>query len=103
MANFLVKSKAGPSTPPVRHEKVAESTDFDRVFKPFALKKGVEVASMNCFGTLRKGVEENPIVVLDGGAPLPPLPAPAIRSSPVSLLGVGHISVSCSTSTNTTL
>lgn len=101
MAKFLAKSKAGPPMPPTRHEE-AESTDFDRVFKPFALRKGVEVAPTNCYGT-REGVEENPIVVLDSGAPLSPSPAPVIRSPPVSLLGVVRISVSCSRFTNTTL
>ena len=90
MANFLAKSKAGPSIPSTGHKEVAGSTDFDKVFKPFALRKGVEVAPINYFGTRRRssdGVGENPIVVLDDEILLPSQPAHVIRS-PVGLPGV---------------
>ena len=86
--------------PPARHREVAESTDFDRVFKPFALRKGIEVAPINHFGTPREGVKKNPIVVLDGGAPPLPPPAPVTRSPPVSLPGALHISVARCIPTN---
>lgn len=92
MANFLVKSKAGPSIPSARHRE-AESTDFDRVFKPFALRKGVEVAPINYHITPRDDVEKNIIVVSEGGTPLPSPPPPVIRPPPVSLPGVVHASV----------
>jgi hypothetical protein len=101
MANFLAKSKAGPSIPPARHREVAESTDFDRVFKPFALRKGVEVAPINHFDTPREGLKKNPIFVLDGEAPLLPSPAPVTRSPPVGLPGAIKISAARSTFTNT--
>ena len=99
MANFLAKSKAGPSMPSARHKEVAKSTDFDRVFKPFALRRGVEMAPVNYFGTPRKSVEENSSVVSDGGTHLPQPPATVIWSPPVSLPGAVHISVSCFTLT----
>ena len=82
--------------PSAGHKEAMESTDFDRVFRPFALRKGIDVASINYFGAPREGVEENPVDVLDGGALLSPPPAPVIQ-------GVAHISVSCFASTNTTL
>ncbi|KAF9646857.1 hypothetical protein BDM02DRAFT_3188474 [Thelephora ganbajun] len=88
MANFLAKSKAGLSTLSTEHKEATESTDFDRVFKPFALRKGVEMAPINYFGThqrLLDDVEENPITILDDRTPLPPPPALVIRSPPISL------------------
>ena len=91
MANFLAKSKVGPSIPSTGQKGAAESTDFDKVFKPFALRKGVEVAPINFFGIRRgslDGVEENPIVVLDDETRLSSLPAPVIPPPPVSLPGV---------------
>lgn len=90
MANFFAKSKAGRSIPSSGHDDVAESTDFDKVFKPFALRKGVEVAPINYFGARRRsldGVEDNPIVLSDGGTLLPSPPI-VIRPPPVSLPGV---------------
>ena len=93
MANFLAKSKVGPSIPSAEYREAAKSTDFDKVFKPFALRKGVEVAPINYFGTRRRpldGVEENPSVVLDDQTPLPSPPSPATRSPPVSLPGDSH-------------
>jgi len=93
MANFFAKSKAGPSIPSTGYDEAAESTDFDKVFKPFALRKGVEVAPTNYFGASRRsldGVEENPIVLLDDETLLPSLPASVMRSPPLSLPGVIH-------------
>lgn len=78
------------------HKEVAEATDFDKVFKPFALRKGVEVAPINYFVTrLRSldGVEENPIVLLDDETPLPSLSAPVIHSPPADLPGMIFISL----------
>jgi chromatin assembly factor 1 subunit A len=97
MANFFAKPKAGPSIPPTGHKEAAESTDFDKVFKPFALRKGVEVVPINHFGTRRRpldGMEDNLIIVLDDETPLPASPAPVIRSPPASLPGAIHISLS---------
>ena len=88
MASFFAKSKAGPSIPSTGHSEPSESTDFDKVFKPFALKKGVEVAPINYFVARRRpldGVEENPIVLLDDETPLP---VSVIRSPPANLPGV---------------
>ena len=96
MANFFAKSKAEPSIPSTGHKEAAEATDFDKVFKPFALRKGIEVAPINHFSTRRRsldGVEENPIVVLDGETPLPLPPAPVIRPPPVDLPGMIYISL----------
>lgn len=97
MANFLAKSKAEPTIPLTDHKEATEVTDFDKVFKPFALRRGVEVVPINYFGTRRRsldGVEENPIIVLDGETPLQSLPAPVIRCPPIDLPGVIHISFS---------
>ena len=97
MANFLAKSRTESTIPSTDHKEAAEATDFDKVFKPFALRKGIEMVPINYFGTrLRSldGVEENPIVVLDGATPPPSLPAPLIRYPPVNLPGVIHISLS---------
>lgn len=55
--------------PLARHKEETESNDFDRVFRPFALRKGVEVAPVNYFDTPREGLEEKPIVVSDGRPP----------------------------------
>jgi len=91
MANFFAKSKAGPSIPSTGDNDSAESTDFDKVFKPFALRKGVEVAPINYLSARRKlsdGMEENPIVLLDDETLLPSPHVPVIRSPPVSLPGV---------------
>ena len=74
--------------PSTGHKEAAEASDFDKVFKPFALKKDVEVAPINYFGTRRRSLEENPIAVLDNETPLSPPSAPVIRSPPVSLPGV---------------
>jgi len=97
MANFFAKSKAEPSIPLTGKKEAAEATDFDTVFKPFALRRGVEVAPINYFGAHRRslnGVEENPIVVFGGKTPLPPLPAHVIQSLPVNLPGVIRVSFS---------
>jgi len=96
MANFLAKSTAGPSIPLTGYREAAESTDFDKVFKPFALRKGVEVAPISYFGTHRgslDGVEENTVVVLDDENLLPLPSAPVPQSLPVSLSGVNHVPV----------
>ena len=97
MANFFAKSKAEPSIPSTGHKEAAEATDFDKVFKPFALRKGVEVAPINYFGTHRRsldGVEENPIVVFGDGTPLSPPPTHVIPFLPVRLPGVICVSFS---------
>lgn len=92
MTSFFSKPKTEPSIPLAGNE-AAEATDFDKVFKPFALKKGVKVAPINSFGARRKsldGVEENPIIVLDDEPPL--LPHAAVtRSPPSSLPGMTYI------------
>jgi len=96
MANFFAKSKAETSMSSTGHKEAAEATDFDKVFKPFALKKGVEVAPINYFGACRRsldGVKANPIVVLDSETPLPPPSASVIDSPPVGLPGMIHISL----------
>jgi len=90
MAIFFAKSKSGPSISSSGDNDAAGSTDFDKVFKPFALKKGIEVAPINYFGARRRcldGVEDNSIV-LSGGDTLLPSPPVVIRSLPVSLPGV---------------
>ena len=90
MANFFAKSKAGPSISPSGHNDAVEFTDFDKAFKPFALKKGVEVAPINYFSARRRssnGVEDNSIVPSDGDT-LPPSPFVVIRSPSASLPGV---------------
>jgi hypothetical protein len=91
MADFLAKSKVGSSVLPTKQREVAESTDFDKVFKPFALRRGIDVAPMSYFGASRgrlKGVEDNPIAALDGGvSPLPPPPALVIQPPPINLPG----------------
>ena len=100
MANFLAKSKVEPPMPSARHKEAAESTDFEKVFKPFALRKGVELAPINRFGMHRRlldGVEENPIVVLDDEKLLPPLSAPVIQSSSLSSPGTIHTSLTTGT------
>lgn len=79
---------------PLAGNEAAEATDFDKVFKPFALKKGVKVAPINSFGERRKsldGVEENPIVVLDDEPPLLPPHTVMMRSPPSNLPGMAHI------------
>jgi len=89
MANFFAKSKAGPSISLSGHNDAAESTDFDKVFKPFALKKGVEVVPINYFCARRRssdGVEDNCVVLSDGNT-LPP-PTPVVIRSPLTLPGV---------------
>jgi chromatin assembly factor 1 subunit A len=94
MANFFARTKAGPSIPPTGYKGATGSTDFDRVFKPFALRKGVEVAPINHFGTHRRlleGVEDDSVIVLDDETPLPPSSAPGIRSPPASLPGMIYI------------
>jgi hypothetical protein len=91
MANFFAKSKAETLIPSTGHKEVAEVTDFDKVFKQFALRKGVEVAPINHFGTRRgslDGVEEDPIVVLDEETPLLPPSAPVTHSPPAHLPGI---------------
>lgn len=97
MANFFAKPKTEPPIPSTGHKEAADATDFDKVFKPFALRKGVEVAPTNYFCTYRRalgGVGENPILVSDDETPLPSPSAPVIRFSPASLPGVIHISLS---------
>lgn len=97
MTNFFAKSKAEPSTPSTRHKEDTEATDFDKVFKPFALRKGVEVAPINYFSTRRgslDGVEENPTVVLDDETLLSPSSAPVVRSPSISSPGTNHILLS---------
>ena len=96
MANFFAKSKAEPSIPLTGHKEAAEATDFDKAFKPFALRKGVEVAPINYFSTRRRsfdGVEENPIVVLDDETLLSPPSAPVICSPPVDLPGMIYLTL----------
>lgn len=92
MADFLAKSKVGSSVLPTKQKEVAKTTDFDKMFKPFALRRGVEVAPISYFGASRgrlKGVEDNPIAALDGGvSPLSPPPALVIQPPPFSLSGV---------------
>jgi hypothetical protein len=92
MANFLAKSKGGPSISLAGHRGAAESTDFDRMFKPFALRKGVEVAPTNFFVAPREGVVENPIAIVDGET-LPPPPPPVSGSPPLSLRGAINVPV----------
>lgn len=90
MANFFAKSKARPSRSSSGHNDAAEPTDFDKVFKPFALKKGVEVAPINYFSARQRsldGIEDNPIVLSDGDTLLSSPPV-VIRSPPVGLPGV---------------
>jgi len=96
MANFFAKSKAETSIPSSGQRGAAEATDFDKVFKPFALRKGIEVAPINYFSTRRRsldGVEENTIVVLDDESPPPPPSAPVTRSPPANLPGMTRISL----------
>ena len=93
MTSFFSKPKAEPSISLAGNES-PEATDFDKVFKPFALKKGVKVAPINYFCARRKsldGVEENPIVVFDDETPLFPPPVAVKRSPPSSLPGMTHI------------
>ena len=97
MANFFAKPKAGSSIPLTARKESTESTDFDKVFKPFALRKGVQVAPTNHFGAHRRllgGVEENPTVLLDNEIPPPSPPTPVIRSPPANSLGLFHASLS---------
>lgn len=92
MANFFAKSKAEPSTPSTGHKGPVDVTDFEKAFKPFALKKGVQVAPINYFGAHRRtldGVEE----LLGDEISLSPPPAPVIRSPPASLSGMINISL----------
>lgn len=95
MTNFFAKSRAETSVSSAGLREATEATDFDKVFKPFALKKGVEVAPTNYFGAPLKtldGIEENPIIVLDGETLLPPPFTPVMHSSPTGLPGVVRIS-----------
>ncbi|KAG6919970.1 hypothetical protein DXG01_013319 [Tephrocybe rancida] len=73
MASFFAKPKAPPRTTPVKAASSAVagpsniSSDFEKAFKPFALKKDTELAPVNWFQEPRRHKKKAPAVKMRDG------------------------------------